>query len=309
MPKKFSQRSERSVRKVDDRAMFVAVADSGSFTDAPSRLGVPVSTISRRISGLEVALEVSLLERTTRHVRLTELGREYADHLRPLLSALDDLEATLSTQDSLATGILRIASPPGLDRPFFGPAMVALYAAHPGVEIVWSAASDVHPIRDGFDIVITEQRIVDTELVARKVLSTREVCVASPNYLARRGRPSSARELGDHDVLALGVARGPMQWPLFRGGTLTVTPVLRCNDYGLLIEAAVHGLGIALVPLIMVRAHPREGELELVLDGIVGARRDVHLSYARSARKRGVVRAFVEFVLDYVQSVPILIEG
>jgi DNA-binding transcriptional LysR family regulator len=296
-------------KKLDDRAMFIAVADSASFTDAAAHLGVPVSTMSRRIAGLEAALGVCLLERTTRHVRLTELGREYADHLRPLLSSLGDLEATLSTRDSLATGILRIASPMGLDRPFFGPAMAALYAAHPGVEIVWSAASDVHPIRDGFDIVITEQRIVDTELVARKVLSTREVCIASTDYLERRGRPSSARELADHDVLALGVARGPTQWPQFRGGSVAVTPVLRCNDYGLLLEAAVHGLGIALVPLIMVRAHPREGELEPVLEGIVGARRDVHLSYARAGRKRGVVRAFVDFVLDYVQSVPIFTEG
>lgn len=285
--------------------MFLAVAESGSFTDAAVRLGVPVSTISRRICGLEAELDVCLLERTTRQVRLTEIGREYAEQLRPILSALDDLEGTVSRQDSRTTGILRIAAPAGLDRPFFGPAMAALYAEHPGVEIVWSSVSDVHPIRDGFDIVITEQRVVDTELVARKVLSTREVCVASPAYLERRGRPSAARDLAEHDALALGVARGPTLWPLHRGGTVIVTPVLRCNDYGLLLEAAVHGLGIALVPLIMVHAHPREHELEVILDGLVGTRRDVHLTYARSARKRGVVRAFVDFVLEYVKGVPI----
>jgi LysR family transcriptional regulator, regulator for bpeEF and oprC len=163
----------------------------------------------------------------------------------------------------------------------------------------------VHPIRDGFDIVITEQRIVDKELVARRVLSTREVCVGSAAYLERRGRPSSVRELAHHEVLALGIARGPTHWPLIRGGTVTVKPALRCNDYGLLLEAAVHGLGLALVPLIMVRAHPRQDDLELILDGTVGARRDVHLTYARSVRGRGVVRAFVDFVLEYVESVPI----
>jgi LysR family transcriptional activator of dmlA len=292
-------------KKHDDRAIFLAVAESESFTDAAARLGVPVSTISRRISALELALDVCLLERTTRHVGLTEIGRQYANQLRPLLATLDDLEDTLSSQDSRTTGVLRIAAPAGLDRPFFGPAMAALYAAHPGVEIVWSSVSDVHPIRDGFDIVITEQRVADTQLVARKVLSTREVCVASPTYLDRRGRPSTARDLAEHDALALGVSRGPTLWPLQRGQTVSVTPVLRCNDYGLLIEAAVHGLGIALVPLIMVLAHPREGELELILDGLVGARRDVHLTYARSARKRGVVRAFVDFMLEYVKSVPI----
>jgi DNA-binding transcriptional LysR family regulator len=292
-------------KKLDDRALFIAVAETGSFSDAALRLGIPVSTISRRIAVLESELDVSLFERTTRHVRLTELGREYAEHLRPLLTALDNLEATLPSQNSLATGILRIAAPAGLDRPFFGPAMAALYAAHPGIEILWSATGDVHPIRDGFDIVITDRRVVDTELVGRKVLSTREVCVAAPAYLERRGRASTVRELASHDALALGNSRGPALWPLYRGGTVTMTPVLRCNDYGLLIEAAVHGLGVALVPLIMVHALPRDGALELILDGVVGARRDIHLTYARNARDRGVVRAFVDFVLEYVKTVPI----
>lgn len=288
-------------KNLDDRALFIAVADSGSFSAAALRLGVPVSTLSRRIVALESDIAVSLLERTTRHVQLTEHGREYAEQLRPLLSALADLEATFATQDTRTVGVLRIAAPAGLDRPFFGPAMVALHSAHPGVEIVWSAASDVHPIRNGFDIVITEQRVVDTDLVARKVLSTREVCVASRTYLERRGRPSSARDLAQHDALAIGVERGKAQWPLLRGGNVAVVPVLRCNDYGLLLDAALHGLGIALVPEIMARSHPRQSELELILDGIVGARRDVHLTYARTARRRRIVQAFVDFVFKYVK--------
>lgn len=287
--------------KIDDRALFLAVADLRSFSDAAAKLGTPASTLSRRIARLEAELDVVLLERTTRHVRLTELGREYAEHLRPLLANLEDFEATLARRDTLATGVLRIAALGGLDRPFFGPGIAALYAAHPGLEIVWSAASEAHPIRDGFDIVVTERRIVDAELVARKVLSTRQVCVASAAYLARRGRPDSILELARHDALVLGVGRAPVLWPLPRGGAVHVNPVLRCEDYGLLIEAAQHGLGVALVPLIMLRSLPRPGALEIVLDGVVGARQDVHLTYARNARRRGVVRAFVDFALQYAQ--------
>ena len=94
---------------------------------------------------------------------------------------------------------------------------------------------------------------------------------------------------------------GKAQWPLLRGGNVAVVPVLRCNDYGLLLDAALHGLGIALVPEIMARSHPRQSELELILDGIVGARRDVHLTYARTARRRRIVQAFVDFVFKYVK--------
>jgi DNA-binding transcriptional LysR family regulator len=292
-----------------DRTMFLAVADEESFSEAASRLDVPVSTISRRVSRLESELGVSLLERTTRHVRLTEVGRTYAEHLRPLLTQLGDLEATIAARDSLTTGTLRVAAPAGLDRPFFGPAMAVFYEDNPGIEVLWSVSNaSVHPIRDGFDVVITEQRVVDAELVARKVLTTREVCVASPSYLERRGRPKSARELAEHDALVLGTSRGPVHWPLSGGGKVSVTPMLRCDDYGLLIEGAVHGLGIALVPLLMVRAHPEPDALEVVLDGVVGVRRDIHICYARNARSRGVVSSFVRFVREYVKLVPVFQE-
>ncbi len=294
------------MNKFDDRALFVAVADSRSFSDAASRLGVPVSTISRRIARLEAELGVVLLARTTRHVRLTELGREYAEQLRPLLMTFHDLEASLAKRDASASGVLRVAAPAGLGRPFFGPALAALYAAHPGLEIVWSAAAGAHPIRDGFDVVIAEQRVVDSELVARKILTTREVCVAAPSYLARRGRPGSVHELAGHDAIVLGMTREQSAWPLMRGGTVVVRPVLRCDDYSLLIEATLHGLGITLVPLIMLPALRREESLEVVLDGVVGARRDIHMTYTRSSRRRGMVRAFVDFALAYVEVLPAL---
>ncbi|HRI06326.1 MAG TPA: LysR family transcriptional regulator [Nannocystaceae bacterium] len=298
--------------KLDDRALFVAVADGGSFSEAAASLGVPLSTLSRRIARLEAELGVVLLERTTRHVRLTELGREYAERLRPLLLMLGDVDATLATRNSRASGSLRIAAPAGLGRPFFGPAIVTLHNTHPDLEIVWSAAVGVHPIRDGFDLVIAEQRLVDEQLIARKLLTTREVCVASPAYLARRGIPASVDDLTEHDTLVLGAGRERIAWPLPRGGAVAVRPVLRCDDYSLLLEAAVHGLGVALVPLLILPSFLQEKQLEIVLDGAVGARRDIYLIYARSSRRRGVVRALVDFAFEYARdtakTVPVLAE-
>lgn len=292
----------------EDRALFVAVADCGGFTAAAKKLGVPVSTLSRRIASLESELDVVLLERTTRFVRLTTLGREYADHLRPLLSTLGALETGLARRNSAAAGVIRIAVPPGLGRPFFGPAIAALRASHPAVEIVWAGVSDAHPVRDGYDIVITERRIVDDELVARRLLTTSDVCVASAKYLRQRGRPSSARELLEHDALVLDTGRAPGEWPLLRGGTVAVKAALRADNYDLLLEAARHDVGIALVPRLMVPPEPGGG-LEPVLETIVGARRDIHLTYGRDARRRGVVRALIDFALEYAQRLAHLGEG
>lgn len=290
------------VPKLNDRALFVAVADGSSFSEAAARLQIPLSTVSRRIARLEAELGVVLLERTTRHVRLTELGRDYAERLRPVLLALDDLDAALATRNSQASGVMRIAAPAGLGRPFFGAAISALRATHPGIELVWSAAAGAHPIRDGFDIVIAEQRVVDEQLIARKLLTSREVCVASPAYLARRGRPGSLNDLAGHDALVLGAGKERIAWPLPRSGAVAVRPVLRCDDYSLLLEAAVHGLGITLVPVLMVPTLLREGQLEVVLDGVVGARRDIYLAYARTSRRRGVVRVLVDFAVEYARN-------
>lgn len=294
--------------KLDDRALFVAVADGGSFSKAAASLRIPISTLSRRIARLEAELGVVLFERDTHHVRLTDLGREYAERLRPLLLTLHDLDATLATRDSRASGVLRVAAPAGLGRPFFGAAISALHTTHPAVELVWSAAAGAHPIRDGFDIVVAEQRVVDEQLIARKLLTTREVCVASPAYLARRGRPGSASDLEGHDALVLGASKGRVAWPLPRGGAVAVRPLLRCDDYGLLLEAAVHGLGITLVPLLMLPSLLEEGQLEVVLHGIVGARRDIYLTYARTSRRRGIVRVLVDFALEYARNTPTLAE-
>jgi DNA-binding transcriptional LysR family regulator len=287
--------------KATDRALFLAVADAESFSGAADALGVPISTVSRRIASLEAELNVVLLERTTRHVRLTALGRDYAEQLRPLLLNLDELEAGLAQRDASGSGVIRIAAPVGLDRPFFGPAIARLRAQAPDVEVVWAAVNDAHPIRDGYDVVVTDGRVIDHELVARKLISTRDVCVASPGYLSRRGSPSTPRDLATHDALVLDTSRAPASWPLLRGGTVAVHPALRSDNYSLLLDAARHDVGIALVPELMLVDVPA-GELNVVLETSVGAKRDIHIAYARDARRRRVVRTLIDFALDYAKS-------
>lgn len=290
-------------RALDDRELFAAVAEHGSFSEAATHLGVPNSTLSRRVARLESELGVALLLRTTRHVALTAAGRAYLEGLRPLLAQLSDLEAAIAMDSSGAAIELRIAAPIGLGRPFFGPALASFREAHPRVGLAWSIGiGEAHPIRDDFDIVITDGRIIDAELIARRALRTRDVCVASPAYLERYGEPAQARDLPGYDLLADDVSRGPVRWALTRGGALTVQPALRCNDHALLTEAALHDVGIALLPMTSVQSHLQDGTLRAVLEGIVGSRRDIHIVYPRKIRRSGALSAFVTFALDYINT-------
>jgi len=287
----------------DDRRLFVAVAEAGSFSEAAIRTGVAVSTLSRRIARFEADLGVTLVERTTRHVGLTAAGRTYLDEVLPLLERLQELETRISATSGKTVGSLRVAAPVGLARVFFGPALAAFRAEYPGVELVWSSGGgEAHPIRDGFDVVISGGRVVDAELVARRVLRTRDLCVASPSYLELHGEPTQASELARHALLVNNAVGGAVKWPLLRGGTVNVAPALRCNDQSLLTEAALHNVGIALLPAATVQPYLDDGTLRSILENVVGARRDIHMVYSRKARQSPLLRALRCFVLDYVNA-------
>lgn len=288
---------------MDDRRMFVAVAESGSFSEAAERTGIAVSTLSRRIARFEARLGVTLLERTTRHVGLTSAGRLYLSELRPLVERLLDLETRISATSGNAVGSLRVAAPAGLARPFFGSALAAFRAEYPGVVLIWSSGGGrAHPIRDGYDVVISDGRVVDAELIARRILRTRDICVASPRYLELHGEPTQAKELARHAVLSNHASGGPIKWPLLRGGSVTLQPALRCSDQSLLTEAVLHHVGIALLPAVAVQPFLDEGVLKVVLDRVVGARRDIHMVYSRKVRDSPLLRALGTFARDYVSA-------
>jgi DNA-binding transcriptional LysR family regulator len=289
--------------RVDDRRLFVTVAEENSFSGAARLLGVPVSTVSRRIAVLESELGVLLFERTSRHVRLTDIGHDYLEQLRPFLFGIDDLEDGLARGQRDDAGTLRLAVPAGLQRPFFSSAIAELRQQFPNLAVsLLQSSRGMHPIRDGVDVVVAEQPPTDRDLVALKLLDTDDVCVASSTYLAQAGRPSLASELAEHSTLVLETSRTVPRWPLVQGGSVPVHPFLRCNDYGVLLDGVCDALGIALLPRLLVWA-TQQTKLETVLDGVVGQKRRFYLVYQRYARRRPLIGAFLDFAPGLVRSV------
>lgn len=288
---------------LDDRRMFLEVARTMSFSEAARDLGVPLSTLSRRVAALEDELGVQLLERTSRYVRLTEVGESYAAQVRPLVLGIADVEAAVAQGGVDSGGSLRVAVPPGLVRPLLNHALVALQERFPDLVLtLLNASAKTHPIRDGVDIVVAEQAPNDHDLVATKVLDTDYVCVASPAYLKRAGTPRSPGELSGHRTVVMGVDLHSGHWPVRGGGTVATHPVFRCDDYGVLLDAVKHGMGIGLVPRLALFGVDHE-QLETVLEGSVGRKARYLIVYQRHARRRPMVSAFIDFSKSFARAV------
>lgn len=248
---------------------FVSVVECGGFTAAAARLGLPTSSVSRSIARLEEELGVVLLERTSRKVALTEAGRAYYERAREAVTALAE-----ATEFALETareprGLVRVAAPPAFTCKL-ATILAPFASTHPQVRIaVTFTTRAAELVGDTVDIAIVSGRLPDSALIARRVGQARQVMVASPDYLARRGTPASPAELASHDILDAG-PEGPRTWNL-QGPqgphSIVVTPILTGDDYEFVAGAAMMGLGIALLPSLSTRLLREQGKLVEVLPG------------------------------------------
>ncbi|MFO0615625.1 MAG: LysR family transcriptional regulator [Polyangiaceae bacterium] len=234
---------------------FVKTVDERSLTRAAATLGAPRATLSRRLARLEERLGVRLLRRTTRSLALTDAGESFLRSARIALEALAGAEESVRREDGAIRGNLRVSAPP-ISAPAFHQFICDFADAHPEVRLEVHTSSRVVDLkRDGYDVAIRAGSELEPGLVAR-VLSRDPIrAVASPSYLASRGTPRAVKELRDHRLL-LGFARGELpqsHWPRVGGGQIHVQGVFASNDIGLLAEAAVRGMGIALLPAVITQ--------------------------------------------------------
>lgn len=254
-----------------DLMIFARVLDAGSFSAAADRLGLPKSTVSRRIAALEQRLGERLFTRTTRRLRLTDLGQALAAHARRVDEEVAAVEALAEHRRAAPSGQLRV-SMPGDFAMLMLPRMLARFSArYPAVELVLDLSPRrVDLIAEDFDLAIRMGSLPDdATLVARRVGEFAFGLVASPAYLAQHGIPSEPRQLAAHrgirllarsgEPAPLELARGTQRW----SGTLPGN--LAANSVGVLIQLALAGAGIAAVSLEYVAGQLARGELRRVL--------------------------------------------
>jgi DNA-binding transcriptional LysR family regulator len=277
---------------------FSKTVDAKSLSRAAAELGVPRATVSRRLARLEERLGARLLRRTTRSLVLTDAGEALYRHARIVLDAVSHAEASVRRTDDAVRGDLRVSVPPLLSPSFY--AMLCEFARqHPEVRLhVHFSSRHVDLRRDGYDVAIRASTALEPGLVARTLARAPLVAAASPAYLAAAGVPRTRRDLRDHRCL-MGFARGELpetQWPLPGGGKLHVDGMFFSNEPTLLCDAALRGLGIAVLPLLIARPFLESGALVQVLPGVIQAESRVAVVYPEREFVPPQVRAFVDAV-------------
>ncbi|MBN3768241.1 LysR family transcriptional regulator [Burkholderia sp. Se-20378] len=290
---------------------FVHAADAGSFAAAGRVLGITSAAVSKNVAGLERALGVRLMNRTTRTLKLTDEGSVFLRQARIALDALDSAVDSIVAQRLGPQGRVRISTSAAFGREHLQPVLPGLLARYPGLSV--EADFDdriVDVVRDGYDIVIRGGNIHDSALVSRPIFRMNTVLVASPAYLARHGIPRAPDDLGAHRLIARRFLGGEVStWSFrMRGGSIVAvdpgeTALLTFSAPEAVLQAARDGLGIAEVGVHLAWAHLRAGSLKVLLHRHhLPGTYEMAMQYPHRALKASRVQATVDYLLDVFAS-------
>lgn len=255
----------------NDLLIFARVAELGSFSRAADQLGLPKSTVSRRLARLEQRVGERLLLRTTRRQTLTELGQQLLEHARQVAAEVDAVAALSAHRQTAPSGRLRVSMPSDFASFLLVDALAAFVALHPAITLELDlSARRVDLLGEGFDLAVRMGDLPDDSLLAaRRLTAFPAGLYAAPDYLAERGEPQGPDDLARHDAVChLGSSGEPMPWTLLRGDERwqsVPTGRVGANSPELLIRLARAGAGIAAVPDYFAQADVRQGRLRRVL--------------------------------------------
>jgi DNA-binding transcriptional LysR family regulator len=290
--------------------IFAKVVEATSFSEAARRLGMPVSTVSRKIAELEDELGVRLLERSTRQLRLTDIGAEVLEQAQRSVEVSEAVDSVVSNQLTEVKGTLRLSAPPSISDSLVAPIATAFQASYPEVHIhVLVTERRVDHIAEGIDLAFRVGPLNDSTLVARRMLRYRHQLLASQKYLDRYEAPKKPNDLLEHRLLAFAFWNPQNAWTFTRGTareTVTFHPHLAMNDYAGLASALIAGSGIGELPPIVAPQLLRSGKLVEVIPNWHFPVVDVSVVHLGNRHIARPVRLFKEFA---TQMAPELFKG
>ena len=282
--------------------MFVAVVQAGSLSAAATRLGTPLPTLSRRIRDLERQLSVQLLVRSARGTKLTDAGTRLYEHASRGIEALLEAEQAVVSDQARLKGRLRLSFPPTV-QPWWD-LLAAFQRRYPDIQIyVYSTERRLDLIEDGIDISLRVGAIVHEGMVARPMLSVRNILVASPNLVERFGMPAEPDALHRFPcaVWASGVDV-PARWEL-GGHVVEPTAILSTNDYHHLCSRALGGDVVTELPPFLAAAPIREKRLVPLLQQYPLPEWSINLLYPPQRHRSTIVRAYLDFCQSYLPKI------
>lgn len=280
--------------------VFLRVIQSGSFSAAARQLAMPKSTVSRKVAELEAHVGARLLQRTTRKLGLTDVGRIFYEHALRIAAEVDEAAQAVGRMQAAPRGLLRVTAP--LAFGMLGPIVAEYLRKHREVQLeVQCTDRTVDLVDERFDIAIRAGRLADSSLTARTLGSIKRVLIAAPGYCKEHGTPRAPGELAQHTCLVFGAGTAPNVWTLESNGKraeVHVTPRLTLNDPEVLRGAALAGVGIALLPEFVCAQDIRAKRLRHVLPEWGSAAMPVHAVYPTARLLSPAAAAFIELVRE-----------
>ena len=287
------------MNQLESMNVLLAVVDAGSLSAAGRKLGMPLATVSRKVSELEAALGTRLLIRSTRQLALTESGHGYVAACRRILEEVGEAERNAAGEYQSPRGELVVTAPVVFGRLHVLPMLVEFLQAYPEVNARLALGDRIVNLLDEHvDLALRIGTLPDSGMVAAGLGSLRRVACASPAYLARAGTPRHPRELGAHSCVSFDALSAGSTWRFEGKGTETVvsvTPRLTVSTAEAAIDAAVAGLGVTCVLSYQAEAALRTGKLALVLEAFEPAPIPVSLVYSSQGRLPLKLRALLDF--------------
>jgi DNA-binding transcriptional LysR family regulator len=288
--------------RVSSMLSFVKVVENGGFSSAARQLNLATSVVTTHVKWLEERLGVRLLNRTTRNVSLTEAGRTYYERCVQILSEIEDAEEAAQVLQSKPRGILRLNTSPGIPA-VIAPSIAEFNDLYPDVTVRLTATSRMLDlVEEGHDLAIWYAAAPDSNLIIRRLASYRMVICASPEYLAKHGRPRHPSELSKHNSVIFydaTLAKEGKEWTFtgsdgdfqvrFSGNLETNSPIA-------FRAAALHGQGLIMTPAPMVIDDLKSGALIAVLSDFLPKQFSIDALYPHREHLPAKVRTFIDVV-------------
>ena len=295
---------------LNDIVVFTKVVETKSFTGAAEQLGLPKSTVSRKLAQLEERLGVRLVQRTTRKLALTDIGEAYYARCSRIVADVAAAEQLVTDMQQTPRGRVRVTAPIDLSTMYLGSIVSEFLAMHPDVFVELEATDRiVDLIEEGFDLAVRFGPMPESTLIARKLCTIGSILVASPDYLARRGTPTNVEQLDEHDRLLFTPSPRTQSWPLVDGDDHPHYEFARpakfaSNNIGAVHGAVVAGGGISLMAEFMVACDVRSGKLVHLLPEWRGRDVDVHAVYPARQNLPPRLSLFLEYLQKAMEPPP-----
>lgn len=286
--------------------VFVGVVDTNGFAGAARKLNISPPAVTRAINELETHLKVRLLTRTTRVVRVTDVGARYVEDCRRILGEVAEAEESASGMHGAPRGRLTVTAPALFGTLFVTPIVTAYLTRYPEVNVAcWFLDRVVNMMEEGVDVAVRIGELPDSSMQAVRVGSVRRVICAAPGYLAERGIPLTPDELASHTLIsASGVTPSP-EWRLFEAGEpriLKVNPRLTTTTNDSAVAAAASGFGVVRLMSYQVAEQLRQGLLKIVLSEFEAPALPIHLVHREGRHASQRARAFLDLAIEALRA-------